>query len=124
MGEREEIIRSYFNAWVKKDASNLENYFHQNIYYSECYGPEYNGIKQIKQWFSEWNKVGSVLVWRIKQILHQEHIYTVEWYFECDYENNIAGFDGVSIIEFNNKNEIISLKEFQSKAEHVQPYQE
>lgn len=123
MGEREEVIKSYFNAWVNKESSNLEHYFHPDIYYCECYGPEYNGINQIMQWFLAWNKVGSVLTWKIKQILHQEDTYTVEWYFECDYENNIDGFDGVSIIEFR-ENRIVSLKEFQSKAEHIQPYQD
>ena len=47
----------------------------------------------------------------------------VEWYFECDYNNEISGFDGVSIIEFNKNMKIINLKEFQSKSEHDYPYE-
>ncbi len=31
----------------------------------------------------------------------------VEWYFECDYKNEIGGFDGVSIIEFDENMMII-----------------
>ncbi len=34
----------------------------------------------------------------------------------------IDGFDGVSIIEFNDDNKIASVKEFQSKHEHEYPY--
>jgi len=41
---------------------------------------------------------------------------------KCEYDNNISGFDGVSIIEFNDENKIVLIKEFQSKAEHTHPY--
>jgi hypothetical protein len=46
----------------------------------------------------------------------------VEWFFECEYDKNINGFDSVSIIEFNENNKIIFVKEFQSKAEHIFSY--
>ena len=42
-------------------------------------------------------------------------ITVVEWNFECNYNNEIGGFDGVSIIEFDKSMKIINLKEFQSK---------
>lgn len=45
----------------------------------------------------------------------------VEWYFKCDYEGNVDGFDGVTIAEFNEDMKICDL-EFQSKAEHYYPY--
>ena len=122
--EREKRIRDYFISWIQKDSSVVQRYFHPEIVYIECYGPKYNGIEQVMKWFEEWNKIGSVLEWRIKQIICQNNFYAVEWYFKCDYENNVEGFDGVSIIEFNNKNEIILVKEFQSKAEHYLPYEQ
>ena len=34
----------------------------------------------------------------------------------------IDGFDGVSIIEFTDDNRIKSVKEFESKKEHIYPY--
>ncbi len=38
-------------------------------------------------------------------------MFTVaEWYFECDYNHEIGGFDGVSIIEFNDDMKIVNLK--------------
>lgn len=34
----------------------------------------------------------------------------------------ISEFDGVSIIDFNDQNKIISVKEYQSKSQHYYPY--
>ena len=48
----------------------------------------------------------------------------VEWYFKCDYEGNVDGFDGATIAKFDDSHKIYDLKEFQSKAEHYQPYRE
>ena len=50
--------------------------------------------------------------------------YAVEWYFKCDYEGNVDGFDGVTIAEFNEDMKICDLREFRSKAEHNYPYGE
>lgn len=118
MREKDQIIRDYFKAWIDNDASLLTSIFDANVTYTECYGPEYHGIQQILQWFSDWQLKGSVIAWDIKQFIHQNNIVVVEWYFKCDYENNVDGFDGVSIIVFNEESKIISLKEFQSKAQH------
>ena len=46
----------------------------------------------------------------------------VEWFFQCDYEGNVDGFDGVTIAEFDADIKICDLKEFQSKVEHYCPY--
>jgi ketosteroid isomerase-like protein len=124
MDKKESIIKKYFLAWLDNDPSCLEKIFHENIVYSECYGPEYHGLHQIRQWFNEWNQHGRVLAWDIKQFLHQGHKVAVEWYFRCIYDGITDGFDGVSIIEFNSDDEIIFLKEFQSKSEHEYPYGE
>ncbi|MGV8984538.1 MAG: nuclear transport factor 2 family protein, partial [Clostridium sp.] len=75
-----------------------------------------------KRWFRDWNKRGTVIEWDIKQFIHQASMTVVEWYFKCEYDGNIGKFDGVSIIEFNDDNYIISLKEFQSKIPHYYPY--
>ena len=46
----------------------------------------------------------------------------VEWHFKCNYQKKISEFDGVSIIDFNDQNKIISAKEYQSKSQHYYPY--
>ena len=62
--------------------------------------------------------------WNIKRALVSGNTAVVEWYFKCDYEGNVDGFDGVTIAEFGADMKICDLKEFQSKAEHYYPYGE
>ncbi len=117
-----EIIKKYFKCWLEKDASKLSEIFSDDIVYSECYGPEYIGLHQVAKWFLQWNKKGSVLKWDIKDIVEKDNILIAEWYFKCDYEGKIDGFNGVTIAKFNENQKIYDLKEFQSKAEHYYPY--
>jgi len=120
---REKVIQDYFNSWILRDSSKLNEYFTADIIYSECYGPEYHGIHQILQWFSDWIKNGSVLEWYIKQFVHQDNMLIVEWFFKCNYEKQIDGFDGISLVQFDKDNRIVILKEFQSKEQHYYPYE-
>ena len=53
-----------------------------------------------------------------------DNIAIVEWYFKCNYDGTVDGFDGVTIAEFDADGKIYNLKEFQSKAEHYYPYGE
>ncbi|MNI68558.1 SnoaL-like domain protein [compost metagenome] len=122
MIEREQIIENYFESWINKNNVILRKIFDPNIIYSECYGPEYHGLHAIESWFEDWNKRGTVFVWSIKQFIHQGSLTAVEWYFKCEYEGEVGEFDGVSLIEFNNDNLIVNLKEFQSKIPHYYPY--
>jgi len=121
MNNREIIIRQYFESWIKKDISIIEEHFSENIKYIECYGPEYNGINQIRQWFNNWNNGNNVLIWDIKRFIENKNATVVEWFFECEYNKEKTSFDGVSIIEFDENDKIILVKEFQSKAEHFSP---
>ena len=122
MKNKEKIVKHYFESWIKKDISVIEKHFSQNVKYIECYDPEYNGINQIRQWFNDWNKGNNVLRWDVKEFIENGNLITVEWFFKCEYDNTISGFDGVSIIEFDDDNKIVLVKEFQSKAEHTHPY--
>ena len=83
---------------------------------------EYHGLEMIERWFEDWNKRGTVLVWDIKQFIHQANMTAVEWYFKCEYDGDIGEFDGVSLIEFNDDNRIVNIKEFQSKIPHYCHY--
>lgn len=122
--EQEKIIKKYFAAWLNKDVDAIKSILSDKITYTESYGPEYRGVIQVITWFMDWNQRGTVLKWDIKQFIHQENITAVEWFFECNYNNSIAGFDGVSLVEFDAMGKIFSIKEFQSKAEHNFPYGE
>lgn len=120
--KHQEIIKAYFAAWLSKDAAVLPVVFADDVVYSECYGPEYRGLDQIKHWFADWNQRGTVLQWDIKNMIESGKTLCVEWYFRCEYDGNTDGFDGVSWIEFDEQGRIRALREFQSKAEHDFPY--
>lgn len=122
MDIRERVVRNNFGSWLKKDVDSFSACFAEEATYSECYGPEYHGVAQLRRWFEEWNQYGAVLQWDIKQFIGVEDTVVAEWYFRCIYDGNCDGFDGVSIIVFNKENQITSVKEFQSKAEHYFPY--
>ena len=122
MSEREKIIKNYFESWINNNGSILNEIFDSKVVYSECYGPEYRGIETIERWFEDWNKRGKVIAWDIKKFIHEGNMVVVEWYFKCEYDRNIGEFDGVSLIEFNDVNRIVNLKEFQSKIPHYYPY--
>lgn len=118
----ENKVRQYFDAWLENRPEALEQLFAPEIVYSECYGPEYQGLEQVKRWFADWNRKGKVLEWRIKSVLQEGQNLAVEWYFCCEYQGKRDAFDGVSLLAFNEGGKIVSLKEFQSVAEHVFPY--
>jgi hypothetical protein len=120
--KQEEVIKKYFQAWIEKNIDVVKQTFSNDIVYCECFGPEYHGIAQIQKWFTDWNKNGHVLEWRIKRIISHNTICVVEWYFKCNYNNVEDGFDGVTIAEFDDNIKITKLSEFQSKAEHYFPY--
>jgi hypothetical protein len=121
---RENKIQEYFNLWLTKESARLKDIFTNEAFYSECYGPEYYGIDQILKWFTDWNKRGTVLQWEIKQFIHEGNCTVVEWYFEYEFDEVRGEFNGVSIVMFSSDEKIVSLKEFQSKSKHYQPYGE
>lgn len=63
-----------------------------------------------------------MLEWTIKEVYRDGDALIAVWYFLCDYEGSIGGFDGVTIARFDSDEKIASLREFQSKAEHILPY--
>lgn len=117
------LVENYFQACIKKDAEVLKTVYSEKIIYSECFGPEYHGIEQVLKWFADWNKVRTVLEWSIKRFVSERNTTVVEWYFKCNYNNAVDGFDGISMIDFDDNKKIRVLKEFQSKAEHYFPYE-
>lgn len=119
---KKQIIRDYFQAWLKPNIEVIKSIFDKNATYSECYGHIYRNKKEIISWFEKWNKQGKVIAWPIEKILINENTCIVEWHFKCNYQKKISEFDGVSIIDFNDQNKIISVKEYQSKSQHYYPY--
>ncbi len=118
------IIKKYFEAWLNADVEPIKEIFAENCVYSECFGPEYRGVSQIIRWFEDWNARGRVLEWTIKRTIKQDKTLVVEWYFKCEFDGKVDGFDGVTIADFDDDHRIVKLCEFQSKSEHYCPYGE
>lgn len=105
-----DIIKKYFQAWINKDIQSVKQIFSENALYSECYGPEYHGLLQILKWFEDWNDRGQVLEWTIKRTFEQNQTLIAEWYFKCDYDGVVDGFDGVTIADFDDDMKIMRIK--------------
>ncbi len=108
--------------WTSRDFTGIEVIFDKDIYYSECYGPEYFNLDEIFLSIEDMLDKQKVLKWEIKRFIHAQNIIIVEWSFEEKQGENINEFDGVSIIEFNDFGKISVVKEYESKSEHIAPY--
>lgn len=125
MEKREQIIRLWFDMWLKKSDLGIREIFAENAIYTESWGPKYIGVEKIKHWFDEWNTRGSVLVWDIKQYFHKDDQTIVEWYFKNTMSNGrIEEFDGTSLIVWTPDNRISFLKEFGCNINNYDPYQD
>lgn len=123
MSVYEQRIKDLFACWLNKDPSVLESVFSESVVYSECYGPVYHGLSQLKLWFADWNKQGTVLKWDIHAFITSGNQVVCRWYFECEYIKNVDGFDGVSWFVFDDEDKIASVCEYQSTLPHVYPYE-
>lgn len=119
---KQEIVCAYFEAWLQKDIQTVAHTFSEDAVYTECYGPQYHGLCQILKWFADWNQKGTVLQWDIHRMVEQGRTVVVQWFFRCDYDGTVSGFDGVSVIDFDEDDKICRLSEYQSEPKHIFPY--
>lgn len=117
---KEECIKMYFRSWLIQNNDCWDELFAEDIYYSECYGPYYQGLPTLKKWFHQWNQFGKVLAWEIESILIDGDEASVSWTFHTIYEGEEDRFDGVSLISFTKDGKIRSVREYQSVLPHVE----
>ena len=70
----------------------------------------------------DWHKNNKVIQWYIKRVTVLDKKVICEWYFKGACNGDIDKFNGVSVVEFNNKNKIIGLKEYSAEIPLVYPY--
>ena len=63
-----------------------------------------------------------MLQWDIHRMVEQGRTVVVQWFFRCDYDGTVSGFDGVSVIDFGEADKICRLSEYQSEPKRVFPY--
>ena len=121
--QRESKIRQWFSMWLRKQDTGIEELFAPDAVYIESWGPEYHGNWKIKLWFDEWNSRGTVERWDIQQYFYKEDQTVVEWAFRCAMtDGTIQSFDGLSLIRWNEADQICFLQEFGCNENRYDPY--
>jgi hypothetical protein len=121
--QRETRISQWFDMWLCKQDTGIQALFSADAIYIESWGPEYHGSEKIKLWFDEWNTRGSVQRWNIGQYFHKENQSIVEWSFQCAMLDGVVQhFDGLSLIRWNEADQICFLQEFGCNINRYDPY--
>ena len=94
----QQLVDTFFRAVKDKDITALDTLFTEDAVYVERNGETYNGLPQIRSWFSKLISDGEVRAWDIRRIRDG----AVEWYYEYrkDYAGSVS-YDGVSIVELS-----------------------
>lgn len=122
--EKEKALRRWFAMWLKGKDTGISRLFAPQAVYTESWGPQYRGADKIKHWFDEWNTRGKVLQWDIKQFFHQGSQTAVQWHFKNRLQNGQSEeFEGISLIVWNKRGQIISLTEYGCNIHRYDPYQ-
>ena len=121
---REQVIRRWFRMWLDKEDTGITALFAADAIYTESWGPEYRSAEAVRHWFEEWNTRGTVLVWDIRQFLHQGDQTVVEWRFQCRMnDGSIDAFDGLSLVVWAEDGRIQRLTEYGCNSDRYDPYQ-
>ena len=125
VGEREAVIRQWFDMWLRQEDLGIDGMFAEDVCYIESWGPQYEGRAAVRHWFREWNARGKVLVWEIKGYFHREDRTVVEGYFRNQMnDGRVEQFDGLSLVEWTPDNKIRALKEFGCNLDRYDPYRD
>lgn len=122
--EASQIIREYFESWIKKDIAMFGKVVHEEAIVRECTGAVMQGKDELKNWFHQWNESDNkVDYWAIQEIGNDEarNAAFVEWKFKCFYEAKEYEWDGASIVYFK-ESLIIELNEYEMKQDKFHPY--
>lgn len=94
----QQLADAFFMAAKAKDVPALDALFTEDAVYIERNGETYNGLSQIREWFSKLISDGEVRAWDIRRIRDG----AVEWYYEYRlYDAGNISYDGVSIVELS-----------------------
>ena len=120
------LIRQYFQGWLQQDFALALSTLSPNVRIMECYGPVYEGIDEVRRWFTDWHTgsgKGKVTRWDIFKVMYDEtqKIAAVEWDFECISDGNLGSFLGASLVSFDDT-KIISIQEYKMEKEQYRPY--
>lgn len=118
-----EAALAYCQAWLHRDGAALGGLLSPDIVVVECYGPEYRGLEEVEAWFAGWHAQGGrVLAWDVTEAGAFRGGVCLKWRFCCRWDGRESCFDGVSLMDFDERGRISRIEEYSAKAEHIRPY--
>ncbi len=123
MRQKEEIIRIWFDMWLGEDVTPMDAIFTDDVTYVECWGHQYIGKKEIRQWFADWHKNNQMQVWNVKQFIHESDKTVVTWHMEAvAKDGSLREIEGVYLIEWDDAERIRALEEYGASSRKTRPY--
>ena len=123
--QREEKIKVWFDMWVGDDITPIEAIFADDVKYTECWGFEYFGKKEISLWFEDWHKNNVMEAFYVKDFIHTDDKTIATFRMEALAKNGTPRWmDGVYIIEWDEDDKIRSLEEYAENYRKTRPYAE
>lgn len=123
MRQREETIKIWFDMWLEDDPTPMGAIFTDDVEYTECWGNQYVGKKEISQWFEDWHKNNDMDIWTVKRFIHVEDKTIAEFHMEALSKNGTPRWmDGAYVIEWDDSERIKSLREYGANSRSVRPY--
>lgn len=102
MTSLEQLFRRYCQAWEDGNIRNILAPLAENVFIKECYGPQYQGQVEVKNWAKKWLAENKVIKWEIKNVLVEGASLASEWEFAFQKSGGkIRSFSGSSFVDFS-----------------------
>lgn len=124
MNTTNKLFQKYIYGWKTSNKQLILSVCDPKCQITECYGPKYDGIKQIEKWIDDWvDKNHQVEQWDILDSYFDSQSLTAvyEWTFACYSEKRDHHFKGCSVVRFN-KEYIENIREYRMEPVHYYPY--
>ena len=97
------LINQYITGWKEGNLSKITDTLSDNCLIIESHGSIYKGIKEVKKWVENWNKIGSkVNNWNITSFYETSEVVVFEWNFSCTVEGKNHNLDGITLTKIEN----------------------
>lgn len=120
------LLEKYIKSWLIQDKEMFLNTLNDKVDIRECYGASYACKSEAEAWFTEWNKRGKVLDWKILDVFFDSErcLLFATWEFNHRYPGiNEPRFDGITMMAVEN-GKITLLYEYETRHERFYPYKE
>lgn len=126
MEKMKKLLQQYMESWIRQDKQMFLDTLASVVDIRECYGASYSTKEEAEVWFTEWNKLGKVLDWEMKEVYFDsaKQLLFATWKFHYFYPNAPTDyFDGITVMSMENERiTLLLLYEYETKHERFYPY--